>query len=326
MEFNYEESVIDPILGLIKKHQVYLTQEENLPQLAKLGYMYNTLWYSGRTCWGYNGIIKSGGSCENNPKYKIEECDAETSEIEDFIYSAWAMHSIDIISWDDFHKTIFDGIELTSFEIKCLKQNKTFDEWVDILMSKDYKYNSIFTSRHHVLSTLLFTNGTEYKYSNGFIVKDSCGTDVSLYKDWQNAKFDGEIKEVVDLIMNMDEVKETIQKCFLYRTKIKEEDESTKYTDSLEFESLKNELLKEYPDLDFDNIFNQDQGQSRVIKEKYYPYYPFCDYSNIFFFDENTDPSYIKAGIEACEEILEHIDVEPFQNIEFAKEFLKRFK
>jgi len=44
--FKYEEKVIDVILTLIKDNQEYLTQPENLPQLAKLGYMYNTLWYS----------------------------------------------------------------------------------------------------------------------------------------------------------------------------------------------------------------------------------------------------------------------------------------
>ena len=63
-----------------------------------MGFIYNTLWYSGRICWGYKGIlldesIKSSEdeskyefiSCENNPKYKIEECDPINSEIEDFI-------------------------------------------------------------------------------------------------------------------------------------------------------------------------------------------------------------------------------------------------
>jgi len=29
----------------------YLTKKENTPQLAKLGYIYNTLWYGGRMSW-----------------------------------------------------------------------------------------------------------------------------------------------------------------------------------------------------------------------------------------------------------------------------------
>ena len=36
----YEERIIDTILNTIKDNQVYLTQKENLPQLAKLGYMW----------------------------------------------------------------------------------------------------------------------------------------------------------------------------------------------------------------------------------------------------------------------------------------------
>jgi len=93
----YEERIIDTILNTIKEHQVYLTQKENLPQLAKLGYMYNTLWYGGR-CASYDGVIpkaeciESDGSvykyaqCDDNPKYKIEMCEPENDEIENYIY------------------------------------------------------------------------------------------------------------------------------------------------------------------------------------------------------------------------------------------------
>ena len=55
--FKFEENIIDPILTLIRENQEYLTQPENLPQLAKLGWMYNTLWYAGRVCWGYDGFL-----------------------------------------------------------------------------------------------------------------------------------------------------------------------------------------------------------------------------------------------------------------------------
>ena len=112
--FKFEEKIIDPILTLIRENQEYLTQPENLPQLAKLGYMYNTLWYSGRVCWGYDGILIDPSiikslktadegdmdeddenypyrfvSCEDNPKYKIEACEPQNDEIENLIYDAW---------------------------------------------------------------------------------------------------------------------------------------------------------------------------------------------------------------------------------------------
>src|SRR4051812_25415984 len=107
-DFKFEPNIIDPILNLIKDNQEYLTQKENLPQLAKLGYMYNTLWYAGRRCWGSDGILRGDtkmlvkwdeedddedmyqySDCEENPKYKIEMCNPLTDEIEDLIYDAW---------------------------------------------------------------------------------------------------------------------------------------------------------------------------------------------------------------------------------------------
>ena len=105
--FEYEKEVIDRLLNLIKDNQEYLTIPENLPQLAKLGYMYNTLWYSGRVCWGHSGLLRGDAKrlvidnnddegdyydCEDNPKYKIEMCDPINEDIENFIYDAWGMH------------------------------------------------------------------------------------------------------------------------------------------------------------------------------------------------------------------------------------------
>ena len=57
MIYPFEQNVIDPILLLIRNNQEYLTKEQNLPQLAKLGFMYNTLWYAGRLAWGFDGIL-----------------------------------------------------------------------------------------------------------------------------------------------------------------------------------------------------------------------------------------------------------------------------
>ena len=60
---NFEKKVIDLILSLIKDNIEYLCKEENLPQLAKLGYFYATLYYVGRDCYGFNGWIKKGDIC-----------------------------------------------------------------------------------------------------------------------------------------------------------------------------------------------------------------------------------------------------------------------
>ena len=166
-KFKFEEKVINPILEYIRDNQLTLTQPENLPQLAKLGYMYNTLWYSGRICWGYDGILLDAEvkkaiedydgddddenspyqfiSCENNPKYKIEMCNPHNTHIEDLIYDAWSMHvayeSLDMhVDFNTFKNLILNGKELSDYAKKRLKVNKTFDDWVEILMHPEYKY------------------------------------------------------------------------------------------------------------------------------------------------------------------------------------------
>ena len=64
----YEKHVIRPILDIIEKYQDFLCKPENLPQLAKLGFMFEKLWYAGGVSYGYNGIVQKGGyTCENNP-------------------------------------------------------------------------------------------------------------------------------------------------------------------------------------------------------------------------------------------------------------------
>jgi len=88
--YKFEKNIIDVLLNTIKEYQVYLTQPENLPQLAKLGYIYNVLWYGGRICYGYKGILhkSENGECEDNAKYKIEMCNPQTLKIQSLIYGA----------------------------------------------------------------------------------------------------------------------------------------------------------------------------------------------------------------------------------------------
>ena len=72
---DFEKQVVDRLLKIIEDNQEYLTKAENLPQLAKLGYMFNALFYTGRICYGFDGAIKKEGSCENNPRYELEDGD-----------------------------------------------------------------------------------------------------------------------------------------------------------------------------------------------------------------------------------------------------------
>lgn len=89
--------------------------------------------------------------------------------------------------------------------------------------------------------------------------------------------------------------------------------------------------LNSYKEIRLEQIFG------KIEKEEPYEYYPICNYSIITMFNRNTHPSYIKAGIEICEDILrtppkDKPSDNQFQKeqtkemINFAENFLKKFK
>lgn len=329
----YEERIIDPILNTIKEHQEYLTQKENLPQLAKLGYMYNTLWHGGRLA-SYNNIIskqsvdKGDGEiyyydqCDDNPKYKIVMCEPINKKIEHYIYDAWAMH-VDNgygTGWIEFKEIITNKYSINSLESKLIKPNKTFDEWVDILTDTEYRYSRMFTDRRYVANYLLCVIGTGYGFENGFVIKEAGGAyqDTTDYGDWKNAKFHEDIQKVVDKIINDPEVEKVLKHVE------SEKEEQRKKDEEIEIKS-------------FGMTYKEYKKTLQFRSKPKFEYYPISDYSIISKIDKNSDPSYIKAGIEICEEILDnppkykenYNDYQKKQcdhQVEFAKEFLKKFK
>jgi len=210
----YERLVIKPILSTIEKHQEFLTQPENLPQLAKLGFMFEKFWYAGRLAYGYEGLIKKGYTCDNNINYELNDTITYLNEnIENIIYDAWGMHIHDISepkTFEEIKKIIFEGKPLSEFDIKLRKSNKTFDEWVEIMTDEEYKYHNMFSDRDIVADYLLCTIGTGngYDAKNGVIYKEASGADrdISSYGDWENAKFIPEILKVVERILMVPEL------------------------------------------------------------------------------------------------------------------------
>ena len=354
VKFPYEKKVIDPILKSIKKHQEFLTQPENLPQLAKLGFMYNFLWYAGRVCWGYGGKISDGRECGNNPKYKIEMCDPKTDEIEELIYDAWGMHVSnfeDPLSFDEFMQKVNGGRELSPLEKKMLKVNKTFDEWVEILTDKNYRYSSIYPDRRSVADHLLCVIGNGYGINkDGFVYAEASGADQdqALYGDWENSQLVPEIRKVIDDIIVIPEFRLTIDTYYQFVMEIKEKKKSEERERNRTFyEVLKlNDLYDESEgDLRWDEIHRRmgilfkKSGIDREEKSEYNPYYPICDYSIIWIIGSQKErekhgikevhQSYINACIEICEEIIlnkEAEDKERKGNVTFAKKFLKNHK
>jgi hypothetical protein len=350
--FKFEEKVIDPILTLIRDNQEYLTQPENLPQLAKLGWMYNTLWYSGRICWGYDGILldpklkKNDNeddedniyhytSCEDNPKYKIEDCDPINDEIENLIYDAWGMHvsnDLNTPTYDEFIKKLKEGRELSDLDKKMLKTNKTIDEWVEILTDKRYRYHSIYPNRRSVLNHLLCSIGNGYGLSkDGFVYSEASGADQdeASYGDWENAKFREDIEKEVNRLLQFPELKATLNTANKYETGIKKkrEDEEKSWT---KFADIDDEEIQK--------LLSKIRGDRETReRETYSTYYPISSSSIIFkIADEESqkregirkiDPSYINAAIEICKDILAHKKEEeskPFdsKNVEMAEEIL----
>lgn len=332
--FHFERDVIDVILNLIKDNQVYLTKEENLPQLAKLGYMYNTLWYAGRVCWGYDGLIQKGeydeendvdySSCEDNPKYKIEMCKPKNEKIDNLIYDAWGMHVSNELTTPTFKKfcqIIIDGEEQDDFQLLMLKPNKTLDEWCKVLMDKRYAYQ--YESKRDVVGQLLFTIGTEYSYNSetGFIFHEASGADqdITVYDDWKNAKFRDDINKVVLELLKMPEVKNTVDVTHNYEYKIKKENKAKIDKEDAKFAKLCNMTLKEL------RSSRRSMMKTTIAERGYQQYYPVCEYSSITKFDSKTHPSYVKAGIEACKDIVAHSKEERKENVKFAQEFLQKF-
>lgn len=345
---NYEERIINTILNTIKDNQVYLTQKENLPQLAKLGYMYNTLFYGGRTA-SYNEIIskiesvQNDGSiykypqCDENPKYKIEMCEPENETIENYIYDAWGMHVDNGYGpdWEEFSQIMKNGKELSEIQLKLLKPNKTFDEWVEILTDSDYGYSSIYPDRRSVADHLLCVIGNGYGFKNGFVISEAGGADQDTtdYGDWINAKFRDDIQLIVDTIMNDQEVELVLKHIGEEKAKLRKEKEEKEMGRMKEMSELLEITIEEYAEKfkSFSNKFRTKE------EENPYEYYPISNYSIITKIDENSDPSYIKAGIEICEYILTNPpkhgkDFNQYQKdqcnnqIKFAQKFINKFK
>lgn len=357
--FKYEEEVIDPILIYIRENQEYLTIPENLSQLAKLGYMYNTLWYNGRLCWGSGGILLSDKvkkmkgdekyeyiSCEDNPKYKIEMCYPINDDIENLIYDCWGMH----VSDDDlsnpgsekFIDIIKNGEKLTPIQKKELKINKTIEDWIEIKTDASYKYKSLYPDAKSVIDNLLFVTGTGYDWNkDGFIIEEAGGADQdrALYGDWKNAKFKTEIQIMVDSIIKMPEVIETLNTSKKYDDDEKNKRNKKKNDDDDDF--LKRVLLKYGSDKKVVDDLEKIKKKLISIKStkvdkvrEYSQYYPVSKSSSIYaILDKEIqnrigikkfDQSYINAGIESCKDIVKNSSKERKENIEFAKKFLSK--
>ena len=358
----YERAVIRPILATVEKYQEFLTQPENLPQLAKLGFMFEKFWYAGRVAYGYEGRIKKGSSCENNPKYELGDTIKYLNrKIEDLVYDAWGMHvsnDPNHLTFEEIKNLILNGKELSDFEKRLRTPNKTFDEWVAVLTDPQYQYSQLYPDRRSVADHLLCTIGNGYGYSKetGMVFVEASGADQDqdIYGEWENAKFSPEIFAMVEKVLSTPELKlaidaelEAVKQWEEERRKKDREEQMSWYKMLL---PLINEKRKEAgkPEVTIDDPL-LDEIKKKYVNEllkgniakrsekTIYEYYPISNYSIITMFNKNTHPSYIKAGLEICEDIIanppkDKKDFNQYQKderikmIKFAIDFIAKWK
>jgi len=361
MTTKFEKLVINPVIKVIQKKQDYLCKPENLPQLAKLGFIFNSLWYAGRVCYGYDGIIKKGSSCENNPKYEIgDNIKYNSEENENLIYDAWGMHVSNEDSemlFDEFKKIVLEGVELSDFEKEYRKPNKTMDDWVKVLTDKQFRYSTMYPSKREVANHLLCVIGNGYGYNQktGMVIREASGADQDedLYGEWENAQLETSILDVVNNVLDVPECKLAMDGYGSYVIKLRANRKERECKERLEtfgpllkiINKERTESGKELITLDGDKFYDaideylNDSLVKRQLSraDRNFEYYPICDYSIITMFDENTHPSYIQAGIEICEGILQNPpknkpDYNQFQKdqtnfqTEFAQNFIEKWK
>ncbi len=181
----------DKILKLMEDNQEFLCKKPNKPFLAYLMLRWQNLFYAGRTIYG---DTKSGYQCQNNPKYEFEDM-AKNDKNERIIYDAWgagvslesilptefvtkntiAGHGREIVQLDE---SDFDELSKyfslnDDFTKLLFKKNKTMNDWYDLLGNPNYRYHSLYGSKHSIDDHLLCTNGNGYDWNKeGFLCND----------------------------------------------------------------------------------------------------------------------------------------------------------
>ena len=236
-------------------------------------------------------------------------CKPKTEEIEDLIYDAWGMHvSYENWSWAKFLEIVKGNKQYSEFEIKMLKSHKTFGDWVEILMSPDYQYNSLFPTKRRVANYLLCTYGTGFGFKEGFIVKKA---DLTRYGKWEVAEFRPDIQIVVDELVSNPKVKETLQSTYEHVKKRKDKEDE---------EKLKKDVA--IFGMSYKDYVKTAKYKARETRRKY-EYGTVCEYSIISQLDKGSHLSYIKAGLDICRDIIR--DGEQ-SNMEFARGFVEKFQ
>lgn len=218
------------ILRIVERNQAWLAS--NPAALQWLMCHWDSMFYAGRICYGYGGIIKKGSACENNPKYEVGgRIKYQSEEIENIIYDAWANAStamgklipgsngmgIVMATRETFEQwgREYVGLQSDPFFQLSEKPNKTFDEWVELCTDTRYRYHSIFPDRFSVANHLLAVNGTGMGWNKaGFVCDEGpADNDEAMFNGWPLVtiqSFPEAYQSLIEEVIYSEKVQKTI--------------------------------------------------------------------------------------------------------------------
>jgi hypothetical protein len=331
------------LLKIIEENQPWMAA--NPTALQWLFCQWETIWVTGRACFGYEGIVKRSYECENNPKYEVaDRFQAETPEIDEqecILYDAWAnaqdaMKSMrpNLPYWAGFNMSLgtredFDRWRVEyqeklkdPFFVLSQKKNKTFEEHVELLTDKRYQYHSMYGSKFSVANHLLCVIGNGYGWNkDGYVCVDTpSDRDEAIYNGWPVHDVDDfpeNCREFIREIIYCDKVQENIKVAKAHYDGLVQKMIDKHMKDHSFMKSP--EFKKHFPTVTVENANEADEAMSAIYaalrKEfqdedevtKPRAYYPLSDrYSLILTMPDNAHESYIRACKEIAEDILAH--------------------
>jgi hypothetical protein len=171
------------ILMLVSDNLELLTKKENLPALAYILWKWDRLAHSGRT-YGHIEMDDASGehidgmhSCDENPKYEIENIDCPDEATVDLVYDAWAVsvsnEGYGYLQYMDFY---LDEVKL----LPPTKTNMTLEDWGDRLRMSDFGIRDYLFC---VIGTGIALNADGYPCASG-----PANSDLSIFGEWDSMK------------------------------------------------------------------------------------------------------------------------------------------
>lgn len=306
-KYNWKKDNLDhlaqKIVDLIASNQDFLCQPENLPQLAKMTYIFTCLHNATSMTFGYDWkkhdkdydnpfFIKERKWGEDNPKDEFLDRTWNNDDNENLIYDAWCIHDEpEIPTFDELNSLLHDTKQLdmsekTDYEQLSEKKNKTMDEWVKLLTDDRNPYRSIYGTPEAVYNHLLCTIGSGYGWNKDGNIAElgPSDQDNDVYNGWKTSKLDDKILQKIDSILSSPYVKLALDNAHNARIYLDERSERKEIMKDIEYSSyflssiargktaLSETLIAEASNLQeqlkSDNIRNMSVNELKKIRQR----------------------------------------------------------